>query len=292
MTSPTRYESRIQRMRAFVNLSLGESYDDEAEGSVEVSELMARREAYPSGRLPDGVLVVTAGADVQADRIEVELVGWGLGEESWSLDYLVLAGDPTAAEVWRKFDAVLSRTYAHASGFRVPVGAAAIDSGYATQAVYAFCRERVSRNVFAVKGREGQVAVWPRKPSRKQGAQLFTVGVDAAKHTVAGRLRINEPGPGCCHFPSERPADWFEQLTSEHLVTTYSSGRPFRRWRRKPSVRNESLDCRVYSFAALQGLIALGVRLESEQQRLESFLPERRANQQRVSRSAFMGGWE
>lgn len=48
--------------------------------------LLSRRERY-NADLPDGVLLVTAGVDVQDDRFEVEITGWGKGYESWGILY-------------------------------------------------------------------------------------------------------------------------------------------------------------------------------------------------------------
>ncbi|MGO8841601.1 MAG: terminase gpA endonuclease subunit [Methyloceanibacter sp.] len=86
------------RMQAWQNLMLGEPYEDVAAQPVAVGWLAARAESYENA--PQGVAIVTAGVDVQDDRIEVELVGFGLGDESWSLDYRVLYGDPSGRELW------------------------------------------------------------------------------------------------------------------------------------------------------------------------------------------------
>jgi phage terminase large subunit GpA-like protein len=78
-------------------------------------------------------------------------------------------------------------------------------------------------------------------------------------------------------------------LLSETLVTTYSRGTPIREWRRKKGVRGEALDCRAYAFAALQALVAMGLSLERECERIEMLTAstgERAA--QRVSYSRWM----
>jgi len=98
---------------------------------------------------------------------------------------------------------------------------------------------------------------------------VYLVGVDAAKEVLYARLKRTEPGPGFCHFPKGREAEWFRQLTAESLATRYVKGRPVREWRKAPGDRNEALDCRVYAAAALQGLIALGARLNAEAEILD-----------------------
>jgi phage terminase large subunit GpA-like protein len=103
---------------------------------------------------------------------------------------------------------------------------------------------------------------------------VWIIGVDSAKSVIYGRLRIDQPGPGYCHFPQERGEGWFEQLLSETLATTYSRGVPVREWRRKKGVRAEVLDARVYAYAALCGLVSMGLRLDAEADRIEAMRPD------------------
>jgi phage terminase large subunit GpA-like protein len=288
-------EQSPELLRVWINTSLGELWSDEEQQGVGASDLSARREPY-GPEIPAGVVVLTVGVDVQADRLEAELVGWGPGEESWSIEFVVFPGDPTAHTVWAELDEWLLARRPNARGEGIPVGASAIDSGYGTQHVYDFARRRFGRRVFAVKGRAGQLPVWPRRPSRKAGALLYTVGVDAAKEVLAGRLRIQEPGPGYCHFPTGRNDEFFHQLTSEVLTTTYSRGVPVRLWRRRPGARAEALDCRVYAYAALCGLSAMGLDLRKrETPRVASeALPApaiaAAASTRRVQRSRWLNG--
>ena len=129
--------------------------------------------------------------------------------------------------------------------------------------------------------------MWPKRPSRKAGTPFYIVGVDSAKATTIGRLKIAEPGPGYCHFPADRREGWFEQLLSEVLTTRYLRGKPKREWRRKPGLRAEALDCRNYSYAALQALASMGVNLDAEAERIAG-LDEPKASAPRVTRSRWM----
>ncbi|MCW5982458.1 MAG: phage terminase large subunit family protein [Bryobacteraceae bacterium] len=264
-----------ETLRAFINTALGELWDDEAETHVDAASLLTRCEPY-GARLPAGVCTLTAGVDVQLDRAELELVGWGRGEESWSIEYRVFPGDPSAPELWRALDEYLSRQWTHEYGITLPVAACAIDSGFHTQAVYDFCRTRYSRRILAIKGKSGPLPVWPKKPTRNtiNRTPMWIVGVDSAKSVIYGRLKIEQAGPGYSHFPRERTAGWFEQLLAETLVTTYSRGVPVREWRKKKGVRSEALDARVYAYAALCGLVSMGLRLDAEAERIEALRPE------------------
>jgi phage terminase large subunit GpA-like protein len=80
---------------------------------------------------------------------------------------------------------------------------------------------------------------------------LFTVGTEAAKDLVYARLRVEEAGPGFCHFPSCYDAEYFAQLTAERAVTAWRGGVQVRVYK-QTRPRNEALDCRVYALAALR----------------------------------------
>jgi phage terminase large subunit GpA-like protein len=220
---------------------------------------MARAEPFRAP-VPAGGLVLTAGVDMQQDRLEVEVVAWGHGEESWSVDYAVLWGDPLQADVWDDLEELLSSTWLHESGAHLPILAACVDTGGTggnTQAAYDWLRGKTGRRIFGVKGVGGWGRPIVASPTRKRSGKtarkvdLFLVGTDEAKLTVMRRLAVERPGPGFCHVPSDRGVDWFHQLTAEKLMTRYVKGFPVREWH-QTRPRNEALDCRVYALAALK----------------------------------------
>ena len=259
------------RLRPWTNTKLGLPFEDREAEALDAAQLLARVESWGDA-LPESVLVITAGVDVQNDRLAVEIVGWGLGEESWSLAYDEIWGDPAKPDLWATLDAELTRAFAHPRIGPLRPRAVAIDSGgHHTQTVYRYARDRAARNVWAIKGRGGAgVPVWPRRPPRSRDNAFvpYVIGVDAAKEVVTTRLRFDAAGPGFCHFPAGRDLDYFNQLGAERLVNTYRKGAPLRVWRKDPALRNEALDCRVYAFAALQGLVARGLRLADEAKRV------------------------
>jgi phage terminase large subunit GpA-like protein len=242
-----------ETLKTWVNTSLGETWEDQGE-TVNQNALMERCEAW-GDEAPYDVLVVSCGVDVQDDRFEIERVGWGLGEESWSLDYHIIYADPSTPQAWQQLDDYLLTPTKTSDGRVLPVAATCIDSGgHHTQAVYAFVKVRARRHVNAIKGMAGSNRpIWPKRSSKnnKGKINLFAIGVDTAKDSIYSRLRIAEPGPGFCHFPEGRDKAWFDQLTAETVVTKYLKGFPVRVWQKRPSVRNEALDCRVYAYAAL-----------------------------------------
>lgn len=248
-----------ETLKTWTNTSLGETWEDTGE-TVDQHSLMARAEDWGK-TAPEGVLVVTAGVDVQDDRLEVERVGWGVNEESWSLDHRILYGDPSAPDLWNRLDEYLLTPTTTLDGRTLKVKASCVDTGgHFTQQVYAYCKARAARAVWAIKGQSNQSGgkpIWPKRASRnnKGKVNLFMVGVDTAKDVIYARLRITDPGgKGYCHFPVGRDAAWFEQLTAEKVVTKWVRGFPQRVWEKLPSVRNEALDLRVYAYAALLSL--------------------------------------
>ncbi|MFS8184216.1 phage terminase large subunit family protein [Pseudovibrio denitrificans] len=255
------------RLQTFVNTRLGEAYEDRDTAPIEAERLLSRCE--PFGEiLPDEVALITAGVDTQDDRLELEIVGWGKGEESWSLDYQVLWGDPAFPEVWQQLDAVLLQRYPHVRDVHpLPISAVAIDSGgHRTPNVMEYVQPRQNRRVWAIKGRGGPgIPAWPKRPPKLKAGQLaplYIVGVDSLKHTLISRLRIEAACAGYCHFPEGRDLDYFRGITAEKPVRVYKGGVAKIKWVADSGVRNEPLDCRVYASAALHGLAASGVMLE------------------------------
>jgi phage terminase large subunit GpA-like protein len=258
--------AKIQVMQ---NTVFGEPYDGVSE-KIDDTKLAARAERYPAA-VPLRVLILTAGLDVQDDRIEAELVGWAGGEESWSIDYRVFPGDPEIPEgqpgsPWDAVTAFLTARYRHESGFDFIIASACIDTGgHKTQSVYSYCQTHRAR-IHPVKGKGGWERDQIHGPTRLRFGKhktrhvfLYILGVDKLKLQVVGRLQLERdpddpdaPRPGYCHFPEGRPPEYYEQLTAERLVVNRRANRLVNEWKKeKSSDRNEALDCRVYAYAAL-----------------------------------------
>jgi len=242
----------------FVNTVLGETWEEEGE-TVNTHGLSQRVETYEA-EVPQGVSVLSAGVDVQADRLEAEIVGWGKGEESWSVDYLILPGDPTKEDVWRDLDDALRESYQHESGVKLRISAIGIDRGYLAKSVDGFVQKFKGAWIWGMNGRSGfgrpvveskDKRAQRMRKMRRQKAPREIVGVDDAKIILHRRLgSIINPGPGYCHFGPHCDAEYFEQLTGEKLVTRYRKGGVVREWvAQRPRV--EALDCRNYAYAAM-----------------------------------------
>ena len=267
-----RAKKQPETLRVFVNTYLGETWEDEGE-RIDDLGLYERREDYT---FPEEVILLTAGVDIQDDRIEVEVVGWGLEEETWSVDYHIIYGDPSAPNIWQELELILTKTYEKPDKTKLKIVSTCIDSGHHTNMVYQFCKPRYARRVFAVKGIGGEGKPIVSRPNRNNIAKvtLFPLGVDTAKELIYSRLRIKEYGAGYCHFPKKYNEEYFRQLTAEKIVTKYRRGFKKREWvLMRP--RNEALDCRVYALSAFTLLNADLTRIAEKQKNQQANNPHK-----------------
>src|SRR5579862_7670037 len=79
------------KLKKFVNTVLAEAWKEKAE-TLDAANLKSRIENY-GAEVPPGVGLLTASVDVQGDRLEVAVKGWGAGEESWLIALSQIAGD-------------------------------------------------------------------------------------------------------------------------------------------------------------------------------------------------------
>ncbi|MDO4439212.1 MAG: phage terminase large subunit family protein [Eubacteriales bacterium] len=246
-------------MKVWINTELGETWEERGE-QIEDNELYNRREIYDA-EVPDEVVVLTAGVDVQDDRFEVEVVGWGPGKESWGIRYQKIYGDMLKEQVWEDLDLFLLSSFSKKDGTQMKILSTCIDSGgHHTDQVYRFCKPRWERRVWAIKGKGGQEVPYIRNPSTNNRVKtpLFIIGVDAGKTILYQRLKHLAKGPNYCHFPENEEAGYdeayFRGLTSEKMVVRFKKGRSVTVWEIKDSryKRNEPLDLRNYATAALE----------------------------------------
>lgn len=239
------------QLQTFVNTLLAQGWR-EATDELDELDLQARCEAFDLNRIPPEILALTAGVDVQDDRLEITIIGWSRDGEMWIISHQVLWGSPDDDATWRQLDELLQQRFKHPHGGSLRIEAAAVDSGDGdwTDKVYAFCFARMGRRVMAVKGVHGSRPALQMSQSKVKGGHLFLVGVDGVKTLIMSRLARGRS----IRFSESLEPVWFEQLTSERKVLRYSRGQPVRRFERKVGARAEALDCVVYAFAARQGL--------------------------------------
>lgn len=247
-----------ETLQTFINESLGETWVDKG-ATPEAEGLLARRESYTVASLPPGVLLVTAGTDVQDNRLETTIYGWGVDEEAWRLDHIVLRGDPSSSALWNEHDEILRRRFTTDDGRRLVIEACAVDSGgHFTEHVYRYCAKRKRYRVWAIKGKDGVGRLaWPKQASRgkKLRADVWIIGVDTIKDVIYGRLnKVLQPGPGYVHFDADTTQEWLDQLTSETVTYKPVRGKKVRIFKPKTTeVAQEGLDTTVYAYAAMIG---------------------------------------
>ena len=232
------------QLQTFVNTILAQGWREAAE-EVDEAALAARAEPFSLDAIPPAVLVMTAGVDVQRDRLEIVFLGHGR-DETFVLGQSVIWGDPAGDDVWEKLDEALRTVWRHPSGGILRVDAAAVDAGdgETMDRVIAFTRPRLGRKIVAIKGAPGtRPAI---KASDTKGSKLFIVGVDGIKGQIVARLSRGRS----IRFSDTLEARFYEELASERVVVRYSRGAPVRQWERVPGRRAESLDCLVYTWAA------------------------------------------
>jgi phage terminase large subunit GpA-like protein len=249
------------KLRTFTNTVLGESYAEKGEAPAWES-LFNKRLDYKFGSVHNDVVFITAGADVQRDRIECEIVGWCENKISYSIEYVVFNGDTSNKKVWDELAMYVDKKFTKDDGSVLSIRMMAIDSGYNTNEVYTFCKRFDSSRVIPTKGQDSQVTI-VRTPQlvdmkssgKKAGkVKVWNIGVSVLKSELYGWLRqeINhetgEVPNGYCYFPQYGP-EHFKGITAENLEHKIVNGHKKYSWVKKYE-RNEPLDCRVYARAA------------------------------------------
>lgn len=295
-------------LQPFVNEVLGEPWEDRASDIVQPNVLAARCETYLS-ECPEEVAAITFGADTQGENNgklkgwgQIEIVGWGRGEESWSLGAHVINLDPSEPEYWDEVQRIIDKPWTTPSGRVLYPVAGCIDmGGHYADDVKAFCRRqrgRLHNKVWPVKGsseRKGTRApIIPSTPSRKGADVWMIVGTNSAKDRIDRYLKNDVPGtPGYMHFPKQlidEIPDFFEQMTAEKKLRVRGGSGTY--WDCPSGRRNEALDCRVYAYAAMKAVFALvmkGGTIDTLAERLKLPFSAPPSEEQNVNESSDSG---
>lgn len=282
----------VSMLKVWTNTAMGLPWEEE--GEIDINDILLKRRETYNCEVPQNVLVLTCGVDVQDNRLEYEIVGWGKDFQSWGIKYGVLMGDTGGNEVWEQLDDAIFSKYTRADGLQMEVMTTCIDSGgHHTQEVYKYCKERESRRVWAIKGQGGSGIPFIKRPSRRNdaGAWLFIIGVDVGKDTLSSRLKQKfDTDFGYCHFPTETNKGYDEQyfvgLTAEYREVRTVKGRTVINWvKRSSGARNEPFDIRNYNTAAIE---ILNPNFEMLEKRIngtqEEEKPQRKPRKKRGSR--------
>ncbi len=267
-------------LKTFINNELAECWQD-LSGQVKGSEIAKRREGYELRTIPRGCLVLTMSVDVQGNRLEYQIIGYGRGKKHWVIDYGIIDGDPAKDDVWTRLTSLRERSIENSFGVSMRVQTCAIDSGgHHTHEVYQYARLYRHVGVFAVKGastsgkpivgRPVGMDVNHRGRVIKSGVQLWHVGTDTAKQLLFAYLAADEdsvPNDRFIRFPNGLSDEYFEQLTAE----VFDAGKGL--YRKLAGRRNEVIDLFVYGFAAAyHPLLKLDTMRDADWTQLESMV--------------------
>lgn len=253
------------------NTILGETWQEQGE-APDWQPIYERRERWAPGEVPKQGLFLTAGADVQKDRLEINVWAWGRGLESWLIEHIVIDGSPEYPETWAELSSLLGRTWQHENGATMQIGKLAIDTGYETAAVYRWARLQPISQVMPIKGLQGFnrsspvtgptfVDATEGGKRLRRGAKLWSIATAVFKSETYRFLRLPRitdedvangatPPPGTIHLPDWVDVEWIRQFTAEQLVTVKNKrGFAHLEWQ-KMRERNEAFDCRIYARAA------------------------------------------
>lgn len=242
-----------EQLKTWTNTFLAETWQDAAE-TVDPTALTERCEAYTPSTLPDEIVFVAGGADVQKDRIELEIVGLGVEDESWGIEVVKVYGDTEKPDTWQRLGNELKRRFTRKDKTELRLSALAIDFHFRPSVVKAFCKAHgTDCLIFPVIGIGSAQPALTQRRTTQEGFHYNSVATDQAKDVIYGRMRLDERGPRYMHFPVGFGYDdaWFRQLTCERVVTKYTKGFPKRVYEKANGARNEALDMRVYWLALL-----------------------------------------
>ena len=247
----------------FVNTFDALPYRPERIEAPEPNKLLERVEDYkPWHELPDGVLIVTAGVDVQKRWLELTVWGWGADKESWLLEHKKIPGAPDDPGTWEALESFLATCqYPHPSGVEIglfqPGSRVFVDAGHWDNHVLPWTFSKQTSGVAAVQGSPTINAPVLGKPrfAANPKAKIYPIGVNQAKDIIYHRLGLNHPvagkfPPGYIHFNDSAGEEFFNSLTAEYGKEEMYRGEIFTRYVCPAGKRNEVLDTYVYAMAA------------------------------------------
>jgi phage terminase large subunit GpA-like protein len=251
-----------ETLQVFINTILAEGWQAGGE-ELDETGLLGRVEPLSLQTIPEAVFYITAGCDVQDDRLEISFLGFSK-DQIYVLGHQMIWGNSLDNSTWVALDELLQTKWKHPKGGMLGVECTLIDSGDGgvTDTVYKFVKPRFARRIYACKGVSGKRPIAVKSETKK--APLFIVGVDEAKSNLFNRLTAG----GSIRFSDTLGPEYFSQLTSERKKLKYSRGQPVRTFERKAGYKAEALDCWVYAYAA-KHLVTVNADIRAAQLALE-----------------------
>jgi phage terminase large subunit GpA-like protein len=248
-------------IQTVINSQFGELFFPRGGDAPEWSEVARLRLPYRFRDVPRQALILTAGVDVQKNRLVYVIRGWGRRQESWLIEHGELFGEGRPDEtiyddIWHdladlletEFDGLTIRRCFIDSGFR-PGKPIEVPE----HKVYAFCRT-YSRRCMASKGYHtrqtplsiSRLEVQPGGGRAAYGLELARIDADWAKSWVHERIRWPDDAPGAWHIPLDASDDYCRQVVSEARARKITGGHIW-----LPSSKNNHyLDAEALAYAA------------------------------------------
>lgn len=257
--------------KQFVNELLALPYKDEGV-SIDELRLHERSEDYNSQSIPNTAIYITAGVDVQKDRLEAVPIAWASEYENYSLGRIVVNGSPDARATWDEMHLALHQPYIRKDGVKLKLLVTGVDTGFNQDAVFKFCNRFMKHGYLPVKGKGGATSygapIWGMRRKGRGIDRAYPVGTTKAKDLLLSWLNKGkfDPGkssnPGYCHFSASCDEEYFNQLGSENKQRVRTSKGMVEKWVRQPNRSAEVLDCTVYAIAVTHYITELRVKNE------------------------------
>lgn len=259
-----------EKMQNFVNSWLGEPWEDVGT-TAGAQSILDNRSIHKKGVVPLWTQLVTAGVDVQKDRLYYSIDVWGYGKKSCNILHGCIPGVD-----FRMLWQILDSPYYDESGRDWYVDLALIDSGDQTSQVYDFCYQHRPITL-PVKGSSNPIPARYRRStieksdSAAKGMELIICDGSYYKSMIYAKINAKD---GSWQVYDGVDSDYCEQMTSEHKVFERKNGTERWVWRLKTSTaQNHYLDTEVYAACAadLMGAFAL---LEEPSQTQNTQIPD------------------
>lgn len=217
---------------------------------------------YMRGKIPNWVNVLTTGSDVQGNRIETTLMGWGFRGRHIVIDHYVfpLEKDEDMEmldnHAWTNYrESILNGEWIREDGFVMTSMANAIDRSYKSSTVsqfYISLSEPEKNICFPVRGYDRLTGFIPNmKFDRREGlrdAKFWDVPTNPLKRQIFDHLTMKDNESHTVAFlpfyPSDFDQEFYMQLFSESEIMQNKK----LIWVKNRD-RNEILDTHVYNYA-------------------------------------------
>lgn len=235
-----------EKLREFVNQSLGEPWDDRA-GSSTAEKILEHKSDYPEATTPKMPVACIITADVQENSYYYVIRAWGTNGISWLVKY----GQVPTLEM---LDSISCRTFTTLDGHQFVVGAKLIDSGYRTREVYQFCNQY---RWMPLKGSDSTAMPNSIRWSDNNEVwcnRLLVINSDRFKDTLSSYIQRENESESAWLLHSATDYGYARQMVSESQIEERDKlGRMRLKWRQYDRY-NHFWDCEVYQVAAISSL--------------------------------------